>query len=82
MKIAAVATISFLDNELKQMMLEMDDEATWKHAYVEALESGLDGDFDKDHSDWVHSLDDDLSVARQEFSNCEMDVLVTFVQVT
>jgi hypothetical protein len=83
MKIAAVATISFLDNELKQMMLEMDDEATWKDTYIEALESGLNDDGkNKDHCDWVMSLDDDLSVARQELINAEMDVMVTFVSVS
>ncbi len=46
-------------------------------------ESGLNDDVkNKDHRDWVMSLDDDLSVARQELINAEMDVMVTFVSVS
>ncbi len=83
MKKAAVASICFFDNEIKQLIVEVDDNATWKDAYVQAIREGLGGGDampDEDLVEWVMNMPDDLEKARSEFGNGEMDICVTFSQ--
>lgn len=81
MKIAAVAAISYFDNEIKQKIIEVKDNATWKDAFSAALKVGLLGDYherDEAQEDWILGLPDELEEARAELGDGEMDLCVTF----
>lgn len=76
MKKAVVAYISFFDNEIKQEVVEVGDDATWKDAYIAS--SFVDSS-NKNNVEWVKSLPDNEEEARRELMNGELDVVVTFV---
>ena len=83
MKYAAVAKISFFDNDMKQLIVEVEDGATWKSAYFEALRLGLlggDKQITDEETDWLESLSDDMGKARYELSGADMDICVTFFE--
>ena len=79
MKIASIAEISFFDNVILQKIIEVDDNATWKDAYIAYLKDKEETD--SDYSQWVLTMPDDLEQARIELGNGEMDVCVTFYKI-
>jgi len=88
MRKAAVAYINFFDNQLKQVIVEVEDDATWKEAYIQAMRDGLlddGGDYDEANRnpddaniEWVMAFEtfDDM---REEMLDSEQDLIVTFV---
>ena len=78
MKIAAVTYINFFDNEMFQKIVHVDDESTWKDAFIKAIEDGLIPSFDGEWIEWITSMSDDLTEARHEMWDGEIDVIVTF----
>lgn len=77
MRVAVVAEISFFDNVILQKVVEVEDGATWKDAYVKYLSQKED--YDEGYADWVETLPNDLADARHELNNGEIDICVTFI---
>ena len=75
---AAVAVISFFDNEIKQTIVECE-EKSWKSAYEAAINELFEG-VDDDHMEWAMSLPYEMADARVEMGNGEMDFCVTWVE--
>ncbi len=75
---AAVAVISFFDNEIKQTIVECE-EKSWKSAYGVAINELFEG-VDNDQMEWVMSLPDEMADARVEMFSGEMDFCVTWVE--
>ena len=74
---AVVAYISFFENELKQVVVDVVGQ-DWKEAYRQALPS-LFGKTDEDFDSWILSLPEDLEEARNEMGDGEMDISVVFI---
>lgn len=75
---AIVAYISFLENELKQVLVDVT-EASWKEAYLKAYPS-LEGEvLDTSHEIWINSLSDNIEVAKDDLMDSEMGIVVTFM---
>ena len=81
-KIAAVASISFFDNVIYQQIVEVEEGATWKDAYLAAMKNGLfNTKYDPNVAKWISELPDDLHEARKLLSDGDMDICVTFSYV-
>lgn len=79
MKIAAVAIISFFENTIKQVVVQVHDNDGWKEAFAEAMRHGL-YDGDPDQEAWIMGLPDSIDDARIELCNGGMDLCVTFFE--
>lgn len=81
MKIAAIASISFFENDITQMIIQVEDDATWKDVFAKACEDGLYGDDpDRNQKEWIMGLPDSLDEARGELGDGEMDISVVFLE--
>lgn len=87
MKIAAFTYVNFFDNEMKQKIVEVENDATWKDVFVKCFDVIVDKkEPENDHDDdgflkWVlESLSDDLNEARVEMVDGEIDIIVTFYE--
>lgn len=78
MKYAAVAVISFFDNEIRQGVIEVDGDADWKETLVSAFKEGVLGEDYREQADWVQSLPDEEKEAKEEFFNGDMAFAITF----
>lgn len=76
---AAVAFISFFDNDMKQEIVDVEDNATWKDAYAKFLVKTKQK-VDLDMRNWIMDMPDDLNEAREHLIDGEMDVVVTFIE--
>ena len=88
MKIASLAYINFMDNELKQKIVEVEDNASWKDVFVKCYDI-VHGENEPDFNhkndafnEWVLALDDDLEKARFGLIDSEIDIIVTFYETS
>lgn len=87
MRLAAVAAISLFNNSIKQKIVEISEDATWKDAFTEAMSKGLTEEIGVDEtgdgkrfSAWIKNMPENLAEARVELGDGEMDICVTFWQ--
>ena len=80
MKKACVGYISFFENDMKQMIVDVDSD-NWKDALIAAIINGIAGDAGDigDMIEWIKTLSGDMDEARSEFTNADMDFSVIFV---
>ena len=72
MRLATVAIITFFENELKQKILPVKEEDTWKDALMLAF---------GEEYDWLKMLEessDDLEEVKEEFLNMDTAISVIF----
>lgn len=82
MKIAAIAYVSFFENEVKQRILEVEDNATWKDVLILCADLIIPEGVDSDPGccEWLLNLDDDLDKAREDLSDADMDLAISFFE--
>lgn len=81
MKIAAVAVISFFDNEIHQRIVRVKNEDGWKEAFKLAIAQDILGNPPADFNELIDSMPDELEDARTEFADGNMDLVVTFFEL-
>lgn len=79
-KIAAITEISFFENNMIQKIFVVPKEFSWKDVYLQYLQGKED--YKDDYISWIVDMPDDLEEAREELCNGEVDVVVTFMELT
>ena len=84
MKKAVVSYISFGENNLISICVEVEDEATWKDAAMVGHANGLGGKFNAETLDstreWYDSMSDDMEEAKEEMFSGDLQLNVIFVR--
>lgn len=75
MKRAAVAEISFYENVIEHKIVIVQNDATWKDAYLAYLGTEVNSDIKK----WILDMPDNLNKARLFFFDGEMDISVIWI---
>jgi len=78
---AVVAYINLMDNELKQVLVNID-EKNFKDALMEACKNGLMGDkgATTENLSWIASLPDDEEEIKEIFFDADAHVSVLFIE--
>lgn len=76
MKLAVVAELNFFDNVINQKAVYVEDDSTWKDAYIEFTKKN--GTFNDDYIEWIGLMSDNFDEAREEFANGEMEVSIIY----
>jgi len=78
MKTAVVAYINFMEDELEQKAVQVEDSATWKDAYMAAFVVGTPLNT-VDIVDWLNDLPSNLDKAAALLADGDMAIKVIFL---